>query len=261
MNPNRILKLAVFLAALTAIVPAMKADPVRINGIETPAELPNYTSVRGRFEGFFFATNTTVAIDNVGFFRAKSNPNGTFSGVIQMADKRHPISGRFSPDGTFTKVVHRNGSNDLNISLRAGIGGGYIWEGVISSGAWSASLTAVRNSYPSSGPFHYHMNIVRNGPDPITNGIADIAVRKAGSTKITGTLGDGTKITSVGLESINGQIPFFSFLYSKQGYIYGWLNLGSTGMDGTVDWFKPAGIDTNFPNGISVETTVNGTDY
>lgn len=257
----------------TAINPVPLRDVVIVgsdatsgnNIIGTSADVYDYIPVKGLFEGIFVATNTVVAVDNIGFFWAESNPDGTFTAIVQLAGKKHLFSGRFSSTGSFTQVIHRKGLGDVTVSLQAGFGGGYIWEGAVSSGPWSAPLTAVQDpnhpGYPASLAGNYHMTIVGSGPPPITNGITNIRVTKSGIAKITGTLGDGTPISTVGVVSINGQIPFFSFLYSNQGYIYGWISLDNLGVHGTVDWFKPAGIDPKFPGGFSVETTVNGYDY
>jgi hypothetical protein len=61
--------------------------------------------------------------------------------------------------------------------------------------------------------------------------------------------------------NVNGQLPFFGSLYSKKGSILGWLTFTNTvgdELNGSVDWFKPAGLETNNPNGFSFTTPLTG---
>jgi hypothetical protein len=151
--------------------------------------------------------------------------------------------------------------------LQTGFDGGNVWKGSITDGTFVADLLANRtvftsktNPAPQTGT--YTITIAGSGSSPVlANGVGTLVVSSSGAAKIMAVLGDGSKMTQATTVGQNGQLPFFGSLYSKTGSILGWLTFSNTvgnELNGGVVWFKPAGLETNNPNGFSFTTTLTG---
>jgi hypothetical protein len=226
----------------------------------------NYVATNAAFNGLFYPSNN-IAFTNSGYLRAKTTTKNTFSAKISLGGKPCSLSGTFSATGSFSGQAVRKGLSNLTVTLQAGFDGGNVWKGSITDGAFVAELLANRtvftsktNPAPQTGT--YIITIAGSVSSPVlTNGVGTLVVTSSGAAKIKAILGDGSKMAQATTVGQNGQLPFFGSLYSKRGSILGWLTFGNTvgnELNGSVDWFKPAGLETNNPNGFTFTTTLTG---
>ncbi len=227
-----------------------------------------YATAKAGYSGLFYPAGN-VEFSNSGYFSAQASAGNVFSARMRLAGKQYSFSGKLSGSGSFSGTIVRKGLSSLSVSLQAGFNGGDAWKGVISNATFIAALVADRvgfNSKTNPAPHagSYPVTIAgSSNPSvaPTNNGTGTITVTTSGIAKVKATLGDGTKMSQATIVSQNGQLPFCGALYSNKGSIIGWLTLGNTPgneLNGTVDWFKPAGIDRQLPAGFSFLTTVAG---
>lgn len=227
-----------------------------------------YAPAKAGFDGLFYPSED-VEFGNSGYFSAEASTRNTFSARIQLAGKQYSISGKLSGSGSFSGTIVHKGLGNLSVSLQAGFNGGNVWKGVISNATFTAALVADRagfnsktNRAPQAGS--YAITIAGSSNPllaPTNNGTGTVTVTTSGIVKIKATLGDGTKVSQSTIVSQDSQLPFCGYLYSKKGYVIAWLSFGTTPGNepsGTVDWFKPAGIDRRFPNGFTFQTMLTG---
>jgi hypothetical protein len=226
----------------------------------------HHVATKAGLNGLFYPSNN-VAFANSGYFTAKETSKNTFSAKVQLGSKKYSLSGKFSPTGSFSRQIKRKGTSNLTVTVQAGFDGNTLWKGTITDGAFIADLVAVRtvitgktNPAPEMGI--YTFTIAGSASSPVlTNGMGTLTVTKSGVAKVKAVLGDGRKMTQATTVGQNGQLPLFGLLYSKKGSILGWQTCGNVvgnELNGTVDWFKPAGLETNNPNGFSFTTTLTG---
>jgi HYDIN/CFA65/VesB family protein len=235
----------------------------------------------GKFVGLFAPTNNP-AFDNSGYVTANCSPKGKFTATITLANKRYPFSAQVSPAGTVSAKVVRRKLPNLNVSLQ--FNGRREWIGTIDNGIWSANLRAAAMPTKGSGgvisPGKYPLNISGSTNSliaPTAAGTGTLEIKNFFVAHITGTLGDGTAY-SQNTVLCGFDVPFYAPLYRNHGAILGWiifrrqppppsglnptpslrLPADSDPIVGIVNWFKPAGIDPDFPDGFSFQTTVTG---
>ncbi len=227
-----------------------------------------YVAAKGSFNGLFYPGNN-VAFSNSGYFSAVASARNVFSARLRIGGKQYSLSGNLSGSGSFSGTIARKGLSSLSVSLQAGFDGGNLWKGVISNATFTAVLVADRagfNSKTNPAPQAGSYAIIIAGSSnplvaPTNNGTGTITVTTSGIARVKATLGDGTKVSQATIVSQDGYLPFFGALYSNKGSIIGWLTFGNiTGreLNGTVNWFKPAGADRKLPSEFSFGTTVAG---
>ncbi len=243
------------------------------NSINASGDAFNYVAAKMKVSGLFYPSND-VEFANSGYISAKASIRNVLSVKVRIAGKNYAAAGRFSNTGSFSHVIVRKGLAPLTITLQAGFDGGLVWKGTVSDGNFTATLHGDVLAFVKGRKHHlglvdadagtYTITIVGSEDSsvaPTANGTGTVTVTSLGIVKIKATLGDGSKIVQATTESQFGQIPFYGSLYSHKGSILGWLSFGGAPGDelnGTVDWFKPAGIDSNFPNGFAFETSLTG---
>jgi hypothetical protein len=237
------------------------------------------TFPRGHFLGLFYSEDNP-AFESSGFFSAECTRNGSFSANLRLGGKRHAFSGRYSSSGVFSGSVGR-GTNSLDVSIQMDLTSGTNCTGTVSSGTWSADLVAYRASIgrnvaraPGTDPGRYPVRIVVREdltPGPTNEGAGTIRLLPSRVAHVRGTLGDGAKFSQSTIVCGN-QLPFYSTLYDHRGSILGWITfnpisrtngpsgvpiISTPGPFGDVNWFKSAGIDSNYPSGFSFQTIVD----
>ncbi len=229
----------------------------------------NYVAANAVLNGLFYPSNN-VAFTNSGYFSAKASTKNKFSAKIRLAGKQYSLSGTMPANGSFSGHIVRKGLSNLAVTLQAGFEGGNVWKGTISDGSFMADVLANRSVFnsktnlaPQAGT--YTVAIPSSASAPLLSaGTGTVVVSTTGAAKVLITLGDGTKMTETTAVGQSGQLPFFGSLYSNKGSILGWLIFGNTvgdELNGNVDWFKPAGIDANNPNGFSFMTNLTGAKH
>jgi hypothetical protein len=236
----------------------------------------------GKFEGLFMSSNNP-AFESSGYFTADSTTNGELRATITLAGKRYPFSAQVSSSGTVTATIVRKKLPALNVSLLFG-GFNRAWTGTIDDGAWTAELTSEpatllsKQSLRAVPAGKYTINLAGSTNAllaPTASGTGTISVRLTDATHVTGVLGDGTRY-SQNTFLCNSHLPFYASLSDNRGAILGWIGfvhpppppphvinpapLAAPELQivGTLHWFKPAGIDFDYPDGFSFQTTVSG---
>ena len=237
----------------------------------------------GKFEGLFMSSNNP-AFESSGYFTADSTTNGALRATITLAGKRYPFSAQVSSSGTVTATIVRKKQPALNVSLQFG-GFSRAWTGTIDDGAWTAELTSEPTTllfkhFPRAVPSgKYTINLAASTNAllaPTAPGTGTISLRLTDATHITGVLGDRTRFSQNTL-MCNSHLPFYASLYHNRGAILGWIDfvhqpppppsgtnpLPSALSDdlqiaGSLYWIKPAGIDPDYPDGFTFQTTVTG---
>ncbi len=236
----------------------------------------------GKFEGLFMSSNNP-AFESSGYFTADSTTNGALRATITLAGKRYPFSAQVSSSGTVTATIVRKKMPALNVSLLFG-GFNRAWTGTIGDGAWTAELTsepATLLSKHSPRPVpsgKYTINLAGSTNAllaPTAPGTGMISIRLTDATHITGVLGDGTRYSQNTI-MCGSHLPFYASLYGHRGAILGWIGFAyqppppprpinpspsaapELQIAGTLHWFKPAGVDRDYPDGFSFQTTATG---
>ncbi len=246
------------------------------NSINASGDAFNYVAAKVKVSGLFYPSND-VEFANSGYFGAKASTRSALSVKVRIGGRNYAAAGRFSNTGSFSHVIKRKGLTPLTITLQAGFNGGLVWKGTVSDGTFTATLHGDVAAFTKSKKHHlgnvdadagtYTITITGSEDSsvaPTANGTGTVTVTSLGIVKITATLGDGSKLVQATTESQFGQIPLYGALYSHKGSILGWLSFGGAPGDelnGTVDWFKSAGIDSNFPSGFAFETSLAGAKH
>lgn len=227
-----------------------------------------YAPVKAGFDGLFYPSDN-VGYANSGYFSAEASTRNVFSARLRLAGKQYSLSGTLSSSGSFSGTIVRKLLGNLSVSLQAGFNGGNVWKGVVSNATFIADIVAARTGFnskanPAPQAGSYAITIAGSGDPlaaPTNNGTGTITVTTSGIAKVKVRLGDGTKVSQATIVSQGGELPFCAPLYSKKGSIIAWLTFGNTAGNepsGTVDWFKPAGLDRKFPNGFAFQTMLAG---
>lgn len=240
------------------------------NTITASGDAFRYVPSKAHMNGLFYPS-AGVEFTNSGYFTALASPSTkkSFSAKIKLAGKQYGVSGAFSASGSFSGNIVRKGLSSLSVTLQAGFDHGNVWKGTISDGSFLAALHAdaatfqsKTNPAPQAGVYNIAIAGCTNAAmAPATNGTGTVTIMTSGAAKVVVTLGDGTKATQVTAVSPDAQLPLFGSLYGNKGSILGWLAFGNTTGDelnGPVDWFKPAGMPGNYPNGFSFDTALSG---
>jgi len=245
----------------------------------------------GKLAGLFMPTNN-VAFDNSGYFTANCTAKGKLNATITLAGKRYPFSAQLSPSGAASVSIARKHLPNLNVSVQFSANGiqvsqdfAAVWTGTVDDGTWTAKLNVqnadliAKNALRSVGAGKYAINIAGStnaSVAPTAPGTGTIAVKLTGATHVTGTLGDGARFSQQTILD-STHVPFYASLYGNRGAILGWLSFErgvsqpppqilpsivpspTIYIHGTLNWFKPAGIDPDYPGGFTFETKVTVT--
>jgi hypothetical protein len=237
------------------------------NTVAVSGDAFNYVAANAVFNGLYYPSSN-VTFSNSGYFSAKFSTKSTISAKIKLAGKQYSVSGTMSGTGSLSKQIVRKGLSTLTVTIQAGFDGGNVLKGTVSDGTFMADLLANRsvfNSKTNSATQFGVYTITIAGTAPVvTNGTGTVTVMTSGAAKVSAVLGDGTKMTEVTAVGKSGQLPFFGSLSSNKGSILGWLTFGNIvgdELNGQVDWFKPAGIDSKYPNGFSLTTSLTGVKH
>jgi hypothetical protein len=232
---------------------------------------PRFNPINGNFNGLFYPENPTHA--DSGFLSLQTTAKGNFSGVIFVAGKRYPISGRFSDEGAWSGTVNRNGLSPVGVVLQADMANPDLVTGVISVNGKEANLVtdrkvyhATQNRAPQAGTY----TLVLSGSDnssvaPGGTGYAKVVVKPGGAVNLVGVLGDGTAVSQAVPLSGSGSWPLYLRLYSAQGSVLGWLSVDQQAADdisGSTVWFKsPMDAAKTYHSGFAMESEAVGSVY
>ena len=213
----------------------------------------DFAKIRGSYQGLFSSGS-----GDVGLFTVSLTPGGGYAGDIAFADRRYPLSGTFSIDGTVNRVINA-GPVTLDVSLSVssappGISGAIDATTTDGSDSYSVetSVAGVFNArtLPAGLAGRYTAIIPGlSGTDPTlphAPGYATMIVTRSGDLRLAGRLGDGTAFTAGSRLDADGQTwPLFVPLYTARarGSIAGMMtfeNSPDSDCDGALEWIKPA---------------------
>ncbi|MDB6149252.1 MAG: putative Lysyl endopeptidase [Chthoniobacter sp.] len=216
--------------------------------ILTARFIPNpFLQLSGKFSGLVTSDQATQR----GFFSSKVNAKGGFTAQVRIGREKLRVRGEFSNAGQFTGSVRKGGTfHSVTLQL-ATLGDGSVQLlGSVSGGGIETALAADRavfnartNPAPQAGTYSVSITADPANTDPNypgAPGSGRVVVSKSGVARFAGVLGDGTRVSFGTSLSESGQWPFFALLYGKRGSISGDVQFTVAGLEGKVDWFKPA---------------------
>ena len=232
----------------------------------------DFLGVKGTYQGLFDDTNAP-AHETAGFFKATVSDQGRYSGSLRQGSTSYPFSGTFELDGKSTNRIKFQRTNTLIAVLGLDLTNGLNQiTGTFTGGNLNARLLATRPVYKtgvSNAPFagRYTMNFASTPAPahPPGFGVLTVVADGAGTTTVSGKLGEGTATSQKVPASRDGLVPYYQSLSSGRGSIFGWLRFTNDGPDtlaGSLLWTKPsAPKDKLYPNGFTNSTAAFGSIY
>jgi hypothetical protein len=238
--------------------------------------IDNYAFLRmqGVYNGLF-ADSGNPSTESSGFFTLTLRDQGSYSGSLQVAGKKYSITGQFSDLGLASNSILRPGISPLSVQmiLQTNLGTEAL-TGTVGDGTWSADLLAKRAAFDSRtnpAPFAPKYTMILPGASDATQapggyGYAAITVDGSGKLKLTGALGDGTKISQSVPVASDRTFPLYANLYSGKSVLVGWISfddsLPATDLSGSVFWIKnPQATSRLYPGGFNTALAPFGGIY
>ena len=233
-------------------------------------ELASFSHFVGNYYGLI--GSNPPRNENAGFISMVMNRNGLFTASIQYGAATYRMTGQLGPYGHFSGLIPKT---SLTLNLDLDVSGNDSFSGSITDGGTTDTVTADRSLFdavrfpaPQRGAYTF---LIR--PDPQTQGdgvpqgagYGTINVDGNGKGRLSGVLGDGTKVTQSLYISKKGTAPFYALLYKNQGSISGALQFRDlpliSDVDGNLAWFKPPIGDKIFPFGFVARPRFMGSRY
>jgi hypothetical protein len=252
--------------------------------------------VHGTYNGLFYVTGTDAVVTNEGgtngivtnefvtndielatagmIDNLVLGTKGTFTGKLLLAGGSYALNGAFSALGSATNQIARSAAlgGPLIVAMNVDTNGSGIITGTVTNANWptNATLTAEQSGV-ASGTSDYTLlmfpptNALTNANIPPGYGYALIADH-AGKVTFSGGLADGTTFSQSVPASRSNDVPVYVSLYTKTGFLFGWLNLtdlDSTNAAGSLAWIKgvPAHPSVLFPGGFSEMLQTEGSPW
>jgi hypothetical protein len=142
--------------------------------------------------------------------------------------------------------------------------------GTVSNGAFRSDLVADRATFSKTTPCSLaglYTFVLAPPTDTDPNlpqgcGYGTLSIATTGSGKLSGVLGDGTKLKATIPISKFGTGPLYSALYGKKGSCVAWLNFTNNSIEATAYWFKPpVSASHYYPAGSTTNVTLLGSKY
>lgn len=178
----------------------------------------------------------------------------TFS--IPMGTGLAPLAGSFTLD--LTNKAFTGSYSDGRTSATTDFSGALA--------AWSSKNKPVTASTVYNGALELPVGLVGSPQHPQGTSYVALSLSTSGIVTWAGKLADGTAITGSSPLGKDGQTCYHALLYSKTGSSQGWagINVTSTLVDGSVDWFKAVQKTTvrSYQAGIPLHSlTLRGARY
>ncbi len=206
--------------------------------------VPNpFTPAVGTYQGLIYDTNGPTH-QSSGLFNATLTSAGSFTAKITLAGQSLSLSGQFSAGGVFSNSIARKGLSPVSVQLNLDLANGGM-TGVFSDGTFISELIASKAVTSAGATTGKYTLLIPGGADGVAQPGGDsygtITVSSTGAISFSGELADGTKVTQKANLLSTGQWAFYLPLYSGKGSILSWLTFSNGVIDGSVEWFKPAG--------------------
>ena len=230
-----------------------------------------FVPFQGTYNGLAIQTNAPSQASS-GSLKLVLAETGSFAANLTMGGTRAAFGGQFDQSGNVTNTVTKSSSSSWQVMLHLDLtnGTGEI-TGTVSNSAFRSELVAdlavfsKTNACPKAGVYTFVvMPPADNDPNlPQGWGLGTLTIATTGIGKLSGTLGDGTKLTGTVPISKYGTAPLYVLLYGNKGSCVGWLNITNNAIESTVDWFKPPVAANHFyPAGFTNNVvTLLGSKY
>jgi hypothetical protein len=199
---------------------------------------------------------------------------GSYSGSLQIAGKKYSISGQFNDSGQASNTISHSGASPLSVQLTLvtnleaeGL------TGTVGNGTWTADLLAKRaalDSRTNPAPFAAKYTIILPGANDSTlapggYGYAATTIDASGKLKLSGAMGDGTKITQSVTVAPDRTFPLYANLYGGKGVVQGWIAFDDStpaqNLSGSVTWIKDPQSAHLYPDGFLMDLAPFGGIY
>lgn len=222
-----------------------------------------FSLVQGTYNGLI-TNDTSPWNDNSGFITLTATRSATYTARANIAGKAFPLSGRFDSNGFATLNFPSSSGLSGNVQLDMTNNTSQL-TGTVSGNGFTSGLLADRAVFDGRtnlAPFAGSHNFVIDTNSTVEGfGSGTVTVSPAGVATMSGKLADGSPISQTVSISTNGTWPFFVSLYNGKGSALGFLrfiNLPSSSISGTVQWFRPDLGKPLFAGGFTNITDVVG---
>lgn len=230
----------------------------------------DFSAAKGVYNGLFSDGSSGDRQNSSGAVSLAITTRGKFSGKIQIGLQKYSMVGQLDSSGVASGNVNRRSGNPLSVQFQVDLSGASDQiHGTITDGSFNAALTAYRSltgtkSSPSFRTGRFTFAIPGNpgsASEPGGDGYATVILDRAGKLKMTGVLGDGTKISQSTSVSRDGQWPLYIGLYGGGGSLLSWANFGDS-LSGDVRWIRPQIAGARYyPAGFSISRSLVGSAY
>jgi formylglycine-generating enzyme required for sulfatase activity len=255
-----------------------------IGSVESEAGQLSFADLKaleGSYQALLKHDNNATSIEpgSPGRLSLMVTKTGGLSGKLEYLGETFSLSGALTPEMKFIKMIPRKGSqrwlvvvlemDTLADELRATV----TEAGSLLGGAGTLvrqPLYTTNRPAPQAGLFTARLNPdVTHGTGPTVGGVLAVAVTPRGTVTVTGTLPDGTLLSSAGQLQRDGSVPFYNGLYAnlfpKAGYIAGVVSLDpvsdSPAVVGSLEWNKPRQAKGLWAAGFMQLVEVIGSKY
>jgi hypothetical protein len=178
------------------------------------------------YNGLFYESNQVIWAHS-GSVSLTVDKNA-FTGVLTLQGVPYILTGDLDANGQVAGTVERNNATPLNLQI--GVTSNSL-SGSVSDGHWTSQLQGEAAVSAINGPAEYalYLNGVKSGSLVISNNVALLST----------TFTEGANLNLQSGISASGQWPIYQDLLQGQGGILGWLQIGTTNINGTAVWVEP----------------------
>ncbi len=215
-----------------------------------------YALARGIYAGSLLAGD--VADGFTGALRLAVDGFGAFTGTLQLGPKVFALRGLLDHSGDAHLSIPRLGLPTLSVALHMDFDPATL-TAAVSDGTRTATVTSDRILYDKTQPLEHAgifttlLPLPTQRTFPPGNGYASVSVSATGSTRITGTLGDGMPFSVGGWMHRDGTLPVFVSLYAVRGSLSGAFAFSGEGASGVFTWWKPAQLAGLYRTGFRLD--------
>jgi sugar lactone lactonase YvrE len=229
-----------------------------------------FVPFQGTYNGLALQTNAPSQASS-GSLKLVLAETGSFTANLTLGGARLAFGGQFDQTGNATNTVTWNGSSTCRVVLHLDLTNGTEEiMGTVSNSEFQSELVAdlavfsKLNACPQAGVYTFVVMPPSENDSNLPQGwgYGTLNIPTTGIGKLSGILGDGTKLSGTVPISKFGTAPFYDLLYGNKGACVGWLSFTNDAIGSTLDWFKPPVPSSHFyPAGFTTNTALLGSKY
>ena len=232
------------------------------------AMLATFVPLTGTYNGLVIQTNAPSQA-SLGALKLVLTETGSFAANLTMGGVSAAFGGQFDYTGNVTNVVTVASTNSLHVIMHLDISTSTEQiTGTVSNSAFRSELVADRATFSKASPcsltglYTFVLEPPSDTDLPQGYGYGTLRIASTGSGKLSGVLGDGTKLSATVPISKHGTAPLYSALYGKKGACATWLNFTNNTIEATTYWIKPPVSSSRYyPAGFTTNVTLLGSKY